>query len=164
MMGFMKNQRVVLIRRNDCLPRHDDAPRQNMSDCIEFKGCKDKNGYGIKRFKDKMMKAHRLAWIQVHGPIPKGLIVRHYVCNNPPCINVEHLSLGTHKDNMQDRTKANRQAKGTKIPQAKLNEEKVLEIRKLLKTGLTQSEIAKKFNVNQTIISDIKLNLIWKHV
>lgn len=49
----------------------------------------------------KSMGAHRAAWIRAHGPIPKGLVVCHK-CDNGLCVNIDHLFLGTMKDNMQD--------------------------------------------------------------
>ena len=51
--------------------------------------------------------AHRAAWEDAHGPIPKGMLVLHH-CDNPPCWNVEHLYLGTHHDNAVDRSKRKR--------------------------------------------------------
>lgn len=78
-----------------------------MSDCIEWdksRNIKDGNrlDYGQVRVGDKMKKAHRVAWESAHGPIPDGLLVLHK-CDNPPCVNVEHLYLGTHADNARDR-------------------------------------------------------------
>ena len=75
-------------------------------DCIEYAGALDRQGYGIAhRYVDgvrKTLTAHRLAWIEVHGEIPAGLCVCHS-CDNPSCVNVEHLWLGTHGDNARDR-------------------------------------------------------------
>lgn len=76
-----------------------------MTPCIEYPGCKDRQGYGkISRRREgklRWFRAHRLAYEEAHGPIPEGLVVMH-ACDNPPCINVEHLSLGTRADNVRD--------------------------------------------------------------
>ena len=44
---------------------------------------------------------HRLAWEEVHGPVPDGLSVLHR-CDVKGCVNIDHLFLGTHTDNMRD--------------------------------------------------------------
>lgn len=58
-------------------------------------------GYGHIGHNNKELLAHRAAWMVVNGPIPEGMLVCHK-CDNPACINVDHLFLGTHKDNIQD--------------------------------------------------------------
>lgn len=45
--------------------------------------------------------AHRYAWVLANGPIAPGLVVCH-TCDNPPCINVDHLFIGTQADNVRD--------------------------------------------------------------
>lgn len=72
--------------------------------CIEWQGKATYNGgYGkigtTREFNS--IRTHRLAWVLENGPIPEGLILLHS-CDNPKCCNVEHLSLGTKKDNSQD--------------------------------------------------------------
>ena len=59
------------------------------------------NRWGQRTINRKTRLAHRVAWEEVHGPIPDGLVVRHK-CDNRACINVDHLELGTHKDNRHD--------------------------------------------------------------
>lgn len=74
-------------------------------DCIEWPGSRLAEGYGYFRTpqKDgsKGILAHRFIYEVIHGPIPDDLVVRH-TCDNPPCVNPEHLLLGTQANNVQD--------------------------------------------------------------
>jgi hypothetical protein len=73
----------------------------NVTDCWEWQGGKQNIGYGMIRDENKMRTTHRVSYEEHKGPIPKGLCVMHS-CDNPICCNPAHLSLGTHKQNMQD--------------------------------------------------------------
>lgn len=72
-----------------------------MSACVEHPGYCQEYGYGVLVRNKKRWLAHRWAWTQAHGPIPDGMFVLHH-CDNPPCINVEHLYLGTKAENTAD--------------------------------------------------------------
>lgn len=81
---------------------HRMAARYKVSatGCWEWTGDR-RHGYGIVVHEKRRHYAHRLAWSLVNGPIPAGMYICHH-CDNPPCINVEHLFLGTPKDNYDD--------------------------------------------------------------
>lgn len=77
-------------------------------DCWNWTGRRYSNGYGYVQgysFTEKF--AHRLSWTMANGPIPGGMWVLHH-CDNPPCVNPEHLYIGTAKDNAQDRERRGR--------------------------------------------------------
>jgi len=73
--------------------------------CIEWLGTKQPNGYGVFRAGRNSLGtdlAHRFIWLATNGPISDNLHVLHH-CDNPICCNIEHLFLGTPKDNMLDK-------------------------------------------------------------
>lgn len=59
-------------------------------------------GYPLIAVQGKAIRLHRKLYEIVHGPIPEGMIVRHK-CDNKRCLNINHLELGTHRDNRRDR-------------------------------------------------------------
>src|ERR1700758_4972125 len=88
---------------------------------------KSKADYGILLSHGKGLRAHRVAWEKTFGPIPEGMQVLHR-CDNPPCINPEHLFLGTHIDNMTDMRVKGRCHRGTKHIDSILTEHDVRNI------------------------------------
>ena len=127
------------------------------NNCWECNSHKPSNNYPQFYKNGKVVRLHRHIYEECFGEIPKGLVVRHK-CDNTFCINPEHLELGTHKDNVNDKVKRNRQAKGEKNGSAKLTKEQVLQIRKDKRMG---KEIAKDYNVSEATISLIKNNKMW---
>jgi hypothetical protein len=75
--------------------------------CWIWRGATANKGYGSFRHKDKSRGAHAVAYELTYGPIPKGMCVMHS-CDNPPCVNPAHLSLGTKADNTADMMKKGR--------------------------------------------------------
>lgn len=72
-----------------------------LTPCVEWPLSLNPAGYGQKMVRGKLWRAHRWVWTQANGPIPEGMQVNHH-CDNRACVNVEHLYLGTQKDNMRD--------------------------------------------------------------
>jgi len=120
--GLCSKHYARWLKYGDCaankLPQRSDAPVSEKltligwtvtdSGCWEWAGSRTQGGYG----RLGGVKTHRLAYEAWVGPIGEGLVVRHK-CDNPPCINPEHLETGTHKDNMQDMYARNRNRSGT---------------------------------------------------
>jgi predicted XRE-type DNA-binding protein len=111
------------------------------------------------------LSASHASWLIHKGEIPKGLLVLHK-CHNRICSNPDHLYIGTNKDNTQDMLRADRGVfckQNSKL--AKLDREKVLQIKELLRIKtLSQYEIAKKFKVSRGTILDIVHGRSWKDV
>lgn len=128
--------------------------------CWLWTGSTNGSGYGEIRSKEIGGKryAHRFSWELEFGPIPKGGEVCHS-CDQPSCVNPEHLFLGSHHDNMLDAKAKNRMPAGERNGQAKLTIDQVREIRST--TGLTAESIARKFNVSRSLISLILRGDRW---
>lgn len=113
----------------------------------------------------KDLKMHRYLYEQTHGEIPKDLVVRHK-CDNPSCINLAHLELGTHQDNVNDKMQRGRHvgtsSPGEKNPNSVLTEHIVREIR--ADKSSTNVALGKKYNVTHQLISKIRKGYIWSHV
>jgi hypothetical protein len=135
--------------------------KESSSGCIEWVKFK-KLGYGVAGFNGRIEQAHRVAWIIKNGPIPKGMQINH-ICHNRACIKIDHLYLGTQKENMRDMDMSGRRNKtfGINNGMAKLNNDLVKLIRKDKRTN---AAIAKDFSVSKSLISAVRRFLIWTHV
>ena len=116
----------------------------------------DKGGYARMMHNRKHVSVHRFIYMQMFGEIPKGLIIRHK-CDNPPCINPEHLLLGTHKDNMQDKMDRGRHKVARKF-----NKEQVTLIRNRIKKGDKLKDIASDYKVDPGTISNMKRGVYYR--
>ncbi len=139
-------------------------------ECWEWKAYRDPLGYGRFRMDGTRQPttAHRASWEISFGPIgDTRLFVCHH-CDNPPCVNPDHLFLGTQKDNLIDMDSKGRRGNydhsGEGNPAAKLTREDVIEIRRLLALGEMQKDVADKFRVSRSLISGISRNIVWRKV
>lgn len=126
----------------------------------------ESNGYGrISRNRSSGgdIGAHKASYITHKGKVPIGHVVRH-LCDTPLCVNPDHLLTGTVYDNKRDAVKRQRHAHGSTSGNAKLSENDIPLIRKLLASGLSQSEVARRFGVSHGIIFNIDHNVTWRHV
>ena len=118
---------------------------------------KGKLHYGSFTFRRKIYLAHRLSWKLHNGDIPERMWILHK-CDNPSCVNPDHLFLGTAMDNQRDKL-----AKGRCVVE-KLTIEKVKEIRNKLEMGITSGRLAKDYGVSATTIHNIKSRKTWRDV
>ena len=119
-------------------------------------------GYGHFAIERKIYKAHRVAYMIKHGDIPDGMYILHS-CDNPACVNPEHLRVGTQKDNIMDRTIRGRHnpTSGTKNAWAKLTEKDVLQIRG---SNLSALELSELYGISRSNIYNILGRRTWTHI
>ena len=119
-----------------------------------------RGGYGHVRIFDGYYPVHRLIFMVENGFLPDSLFVLHK-CDNRLCVRSSHLFPGTQKENIADAIQKGRIARGESLPQTKLTEASVIEIKKALAGGSRGIELAKLFGVNQSTICDIKKGRKW---
>ena len=118
----------------------------NPNQCWNWTGKLNKKGYGRFRFNGVTWLAHRYSYAKLKGKIG-GMYVLHN-CDNPSCINPNHLKLGTAADNAKDAASKDRMSK-------KLSHKDVKKILQLKKQGMNMKDITKLFNVEYSMISRI---------
>lgn len=136
-------------------------------DCWLWTSHTNEKGYGLLSVgRGKQVRVHRYMYELYKGQIPDGLHVLHK-CDVRRCCNPDHLFLGTQKDNMEDASKKGRigykSFNGESHHNSKLKKEDVIEMRKLWESGsFFQSELAKRFNVTQQVVSKVVNFKAWK--
>ncbi len=135
--------------------------------CWVWHGAKTPKGYGNFGGGTKGARwtvyCHRVSWEYHNGPIPEGLCVLHR-CDNPPCVNPEHLFLGTKAENNADCWLKGRYNQGENRWSAKLKEIEIPAIRALLALGFSTVRVGRLFNVSDATIGQVKRGISWKHV
>ena len=128
--------------------------------CVEWTGAYHKNGYGVLSLNRKVASelglgrvqfVHGASYIQHHGPIPEGLVVRHK-CDNKACFNPAHLEIGTHRDNVDDAVERG-------LVKRKLTMEEAECIRE---SSESNRKLAKRFGVSATTVYHIKKGNKWR--
>jgi DNA invertase Pin-like site-specific DNA recombinase len=129
-----------------------------------------RDGYGLFTLDGRQQRAHRAAWLLWRGPIPDGLKVCH-TCDNPGCVNIRHLFLGTDADNVADKMSKGRHAPrqgpglfGEDNPHSRLTRDHVAGIRAMGIAGYKHSEIAEQFHTTKSNVSLILAGKTWRGV
>lgn len=140
-------------------------------------------GYGVVNAMNRTFGAHRVSYELSIGPIPDGRSVCHR-CDNPACINPEHLWLGSHAENMEDMKVKGRSSpppihsgedhwrhkypekiqRGEDQANAKLTDAQVIQMRRDYLAGMKPADIAAANGVSGKSIQDVTLGRSWKHL
>lgn len=160
-LAAVKAQKVTDSDRKRFFEKIEKLP----SGCWEWQAYRNADGYGQIWFKGRLQMAHRLSWFIHRGGIPRSHFVCH-TCDSPPCVNPDHLFVGTHQDNTDDMIKKGRHRTGAgeKNRHAKLTERDVLLIRSIHKQLPNAPAIARAFNVSTATINAIASGSTWKHL
>ena len=142
---------------------------QKTENCWIWTGGKTSNGgYGMIRNEDgrggRHLRAHRVAYELFVAPIPEGMCVLHR-CDNPGCVNPDHLFLGTDADNAADSVAKGRQAQGERNGSAKLTQRQVQEIREQYRRGSAEFGcygLGRQYGVDHSAIFAIVKGRNWK--
>ena len=132
--------------------------------CTEWSGYRTANGYGRFLLKGRPTLASRIAWEFANGAIRDGLCVLHR-CDNPACVNVDHLFLGTQLENVADMASKGRSCHGDRHPKAKIGDEQAARILLLAKSGnLHQAKVARELGVAPSAICALVKRQTWRHI
>lgn len=135
---------------------HSFCDRDSATGCLIWQRARSGRGYGMIWVNGAMRCATRVTWELIHGPIPSGQFVCHR-CDNPPCVNPDHLFLGANADNVQDMLR-----KGRFV--SRLDPSAIREIRRLAALGENYGQIARKFCIHLSTVGRIVKHQRWMHV
>lgn len=135
------------------------------NNCWEWTGTRMKNGYGVLSMGRKnQVLAHRISLSLFNKkPIPDDLFVLHS-CDNPKCVNPEHLSLGTAKDNSVDMINKRRHLHGEKHKNSVMTDSMVVEARNLYRSGISPSKISEMTGICVGTLIPAITGITWNHV
>ena len=132
------------------------------SGCWEWAGARNMRGYGKITVNGKKWSTHRLSMILAGHDIA-GLLVCHH-CDNPPCVNPDHLFVGTQQDNMTDMTNKGRSRHPLTNDEARaIRSEARFGVRGRYGNG-NITELARRYNVARSTIGDIARHKTYRNI
>lgn len=152
--------REILIFRNKYNKNGPIHPIHGQ--CWIWTSAKLKSGYG----RHKGVLAHRYCWEMYNGQIPEGMSVLHK-CDNPSCVNHNHLFVGTQQDNLEDMRLKGHQVRGEKQGSSKLTSDQIIEIRSRYRRYSHKhgsGALAREYGVGLVQIWRIVNDKQWRHI
>lgn len=137
------------------------------SDCWNWRGTAHRKDYGKFNVGGKKYLAHRLSLCAATGKCMSTPFQALHSCDNPSCVNPNHLRWGTEKENAIDRKKRDRghrwngRRRGTNNPMAKINYQIARQIREMIASGVRRDEAAAKFGISGSAVSNIVNQRTW---
>lgn len=133
--------------------------------CWVWKGQRNKLGYGFLRIETHHVRAHRASYMAFYGDIPEGMLICHK-CDNPSCVNPDHLFVGTNSDNSRDMSmkgRAGNQGKpsilrGSRHPRSKLT---IAQAREIKNSARPVKELSQEYGVSKTLVRGIRSGTHW---
>jgi hypothetical protein len=135
------------------------------TDCWEWQRAKANGGYGRMTVAGRVVRAHRAYWEAINGPVPEGLWVLHK-CDNPCCVNPDHLYVGDAADNTRDAVERGRfkpnTMRGEANPRHKLTASQAQAIRsEYIPRVVTASALALRYGVSKKLVLNIVHGKAW---
>lgn len=141
----------------------EKVDRGNVGECWEWQAARGTKGYGQFWNGEYMDHAHRISYaLDVREP--GDLHVLH-TCDNPPCVNPNHLYLGTNSDNQKDAFERGQKTHiGEQNPSAKLTKDDVIDIKEMLDGSASYSDVMDEYDIGKTAVGQIARGETWTHV
>ena len=127
-------------------------------ECLIFPFWIDNQGYGRASYDGAEMSASRVMCILAHGLPPDPTLEAAHGCHTPACVNPAHLRWATHLENVHDMHENGTFPRGENMPQTKLTEKQVREIRSSV---LRNIDLSRMYGVTASTICNIKKRRAW---
>lgn len=178
----MKKAESTIVFTEDLLKRfYDKTKLDETTGCLLWTGIKNPTGYGRMVINGEWFRAHRLSYMIHYGSIPDGMCVLHS-CDTPSCVSKNHISIGTHAENMRQRHERGRyeycyngnhylqkdssSVQGSKNKRAVITEEIAFQILEDFRQKKFKSKAAlsRAYGVSATVVKTLLCGKTWKHV